>query len=441
MEAVSTRVQCPAILIASPGYNQGRTSVTAALARYHRNQGRRVRVFKAGADFLDPCIHQCASGHSVESLDLWMVGEDRCRHLLHRAAGESELIIIECSTGLYDTNPVCSQLANIFGVPMMVVVDGSGQHQQAEEFVDDLMTLSDDLLLAGVLINRVGEDYQPKLLEARLQQGLRYYGHLPVSEAMQLPDRHQELLQPAGLERLDRQLDAAARVLETAGITQLPDPVTFDPAPQAALPRLLEGQRVGVARDEAFAFIYPANLELLETMGAELKFFSPLHDRCLPAVDSLWFPGGYPELYLQALQDNVTMKASIREFHRAGRAILAECGGMLYLLGSLSDSTGSESKMVGLLPGRATMLNHLSGMGGQSVTLDDQVIRGHVFHHSRLESSMEPVTVGERRHGRRPGETLYQLNGLVASYVHFYFPSNPLLTAKFFGAPVFTHDY
>ncbi|MCW8883983.1 MAG: cobyrinate a,c-diamide synthase [Motiliproteus sp.] len=442
MESDQSKLQCPALLIAASGYNQGRTTVTAALARYHRNQGRNVRVFKAGPDFLDPLIHECASGQVVDNLDLWMVGETRCQNMLYSAAQEADLILVECSTGLYDTNPVCAEIASRFGLPIMLVVDGSEIQSGSDEFIDDLVSLGSDLPISGVLVNRVGDNFNPEPVRIRLQDGIEYYGHLPDDKVFKITDRHQDLLLEREKQALDQQFDRAAELVAKAGITQLPAAVSFQEIPQAQIPPLLEGVRIGVARDEGFAFIYHANLELLKNLGAEVVFFSPLHDRYLPNVHSLWFPGGYPELYMEELAANITMKASIREFHNEGKHILAECGGMMYMLGSLVDRHGIESRMVGLLPGRGQMLEHLAGLGMHSVTIDDQNIRGHVFHHSRMESGMEPVTVSDRRHGRRPGETLYQLGNLVASYVHFYFPSNPLLTAKFFGSSIFSnHDY
>ena len=436
------KVQCPAILIAAPGFNQGRVTITAALARYHRNQGRRVRVLKAGPDFLDPLLYQCASGQPVDTLDLWLVGEAKCKYMLHKAASESDLLIIDSSAGLYDTNAVSSQLAITLGIPMMVVVDGSCKNQSSQDFVDDLVTLGTDQSIAGVLINRVGSDYQPELLTNRLQQGINYFGHLPESEALKLPVNDHRLLIDAEIEKVNLQLDDAANILEAAGITGLPEPVIFYDAPQPQMPALLEDVRIGIAKDEAFGFIYNGNLELLTAMGAEIQFFSPIHDSHIPNVDSLWFPGGFPELYLDQLSSNSSMKASIREFHLSGKSILAECGGMLYMMGSLTGASGLKSQMVGLLSGNGKMLDHASSLGMQSVKVDDQVIRGYVFHHSRMESAMEPVSVSDRRHGQRPGETLYHLEGLYASYVHFYFPSHPLLTARFFGSPIFANpDY
>lgn len=437
MQTDETKLQCPAIMVAAPGSHQGRTSVTAALARYHRLQGKQVKVFKAGPDFFDPLLYQIASGQQADNIDLWMVGETRCRYLLHRAAQDADLIILECPIGLYDTQSGCAEIAHLFKIPLVVVVDGSDDISSAQNYVDDLVTLEPDLPLYGVLVNKASNSYQPDQIKHRLQKGVDYLGAIPYGGCMRFVEQGFKLLKPQQLEDLESQLDQAAAFIENTGLAELPPPVTFLGAPQPAMPMLMEGVRVGVARDEAFAYLYPANIELLESMGAELVYFSPLHDPSIPNVDSLWFPGGFPELYLNELAENKSMKATIRDFQASGGNILAECGGMMYLLGSLIDSNGIEAKMVGLLPGRGKFLSHLSAVGHQLINVDDQNIRGHLYHSSRMESDMEQVSISERRPGKRPSETLYRLGNLTASYVHFYLPSNPLLTAKFLGSPIF----
>lgn len=445
-------LSCPALILASSGDTQGCTEVVAALARYHRQQGRRVRVFKTGADFYSPCIQQCASGAPVELLDLWLVGENRCRELLHEAAAAADLIIIESSASLYDTHPGCVELSRVFGIPLYVIVDATADFQlpaspdaddsgwgasNADELIEEVVTLTAELPVAGVIVNRAERDFNALRLSSRLVNGVRYLGSIAQQSSFSLPLHHHDLLTEAGYARLDRQLDKAAAILARSVDIELPAPVTFAPVTAMSVPRLLEGVRIGIAHDQAFAYIYHANVRLLQEMGAELQYFSPLTDPYVPAVDSLWFPGGFPELHLDELAKNLTMKASVREFHQQGKPILAECGGMMYMLGSLVDRAGIESGMVGLLPGKSSMTDRLADVGMQSVVLDEQTIRGHVFHYSRLESGMQPVTVSSRRYGRRPGETLYQYGSLVACYVHFYFPSNPLLTARFLGSPMF----
>lgn len=431
-------LSCPAIMVAAPGNHQGRTSVTAALARYHRSQGRSVQVFKAGPDFFDPLIYQLASGLSVDNIDLWMVGEARCRFLLHRAAQEVDLIILECPVGLYDTQSSCVDIAQLFKIPLVVVVDGSKGIASAENYIDDLVTLEPDYPLLGVLVNKVDADFEPLAIQQRLRAGVGYLGHIPHDPAMTFVDQGFKVLQPELQAQMEAMLDQSAGFIAQTQLASLPASVTFYPAAHPSLPKLLDGIKVGIARDEAFAYIYPANVELLQEMGAEVEYFSPLHDVAVPDVDSIWLPGGFPELYLEQLSQNRTMKTSIRDFQNSGGHILAECGGMMYLLGSLVDKHGVETEMVGLLPGKVKFLNHVSALGHQLVNIDDQSIRGHLFHSSRMESDMEPVKIHERVPGKRPAETLFRMNHLTASFVHFYLPSNPLLTAKFFGSPIFT---
>jgi cobyrinic acid a,c-diamide synthase len=167
-------------------------------------------------------------------------------------------------------------------------------------------------------------------------------------------------------------------------------------------------------------------------MGAELVFFSPLADVGLPAVDSVYLPGGYPELHLARLAANRTMAAALRGHVNAGKPLYAECGGMLYLLESLTDVKGQRADMVGILPGNAMMQPGLTGLGYQSAPLPGGVLRGHTFHHSRMETSLTPWARGERLYNTSPGEAIYRRGRLVASYLHTYFPSNPRAAAELF---------
>jgi cobyrinic acid a,c-diamide synthase len=207
--------------------------------------------------------------------------------------------------------------------------------------------------------------------------------------------------------------------------------VTFHAQEDDAIPPVLDGLRIGVARDTAFSFIYPANLDLLEKLGAEPVFFSPLEHAAIPAVDSLWFPGGYPELHLDRLAANTAMKSAIRAHHEGGKPILAECGGMLYLLDTLTTTEGQRAAMAGLMPGDAAMQPNLMGLGLQSVELPCGTLRGHTFHHSRLETEVAPEAYAHSA-GGPSSEAVYRVGSLLASYVHFYFPSNPAACAALF---------
>jgi cobyrinic acid a,c-diamide synthase len=187
----------------------------------------------------------------------------------------------------------------------------------------------------------------------------------------------------------------------------------------------LFGTSVGIARDEAFSFIYQANLDLLNIMGAELIYFSPIRDKSLPEVDALYLPGGYPELHLEALSNNTKMLEGIRAHHNKGKPILGECGGMLYLLEELSFK-GESRKLVGLLPGKAELSGGLRGLGLMGAQLPEGFLRGHSFHHSSLDIRLDPIVKAERLDKRREvSEDVFRVGRTTATYLHFYFPSNP----------------
>ena len=421
--------RCPALLIAAPASGQGKTTVTAALARHHVSQGRRVRVFKCGPDFLDPMILARACGAPVDSLDLWLVGEEECRRRLWQAAGEADLILVEGVMGLFDGTPSPADLARRFGVPVLAVIDGSAMAQTFAAIAHGLASFQSDLPFAGVLANRVGSARHGEILQDSLPAHLPWYGALPRTAAIELPSRHLGLVQAAELADLDARLDAAAAALAQSAELRLPPAVEFSAPPPAGCSPLLQGVRIGVARDAAFAFVYPANLDLLRSLGAELVFFSPLADRQLPQVDSLYLPGGYPELYLAQLAGNLSMRVAIRTHHAAGKPILAECGGMLYLLDGLTDLDGQRGELLGLLPGEAQMQPKLVSLAMQEVELDGERLRGHSYHHSSMACALEPFAHGECPNYRRTREPLYRSGRLTASYIHFYLPSAPRAAA------------
>ncbi len=425
--------RCPAVLIAAPASGQGKTTVTAALARLHRNQGRTVRVFKCGPDFLDPMILERASGAPVYQVDLWMVGADESRRLLWEAAAQADLILIEGVMGLFDGTPSSADLARHFGVPVLGVIDGTAMAQTFGALALGLARYQPDLPFAGVLANRVGTVRHAQLLEGSLTEGLRWYGALSRETAIELPSRHLGLVQASELNDLDARLDAAANALASTCEVALPPAVEFAAPEPVEVKPLLAGVRIAVARDEAFAFTYGASLALLRDMGAELVFFSPIRDTQLPEADSLYLPGGYPELHHVALSRNTAMLEAIRAHHTAGKPLLAECGGMLYLLDALTDVEGQRAELVGLLAGEATMQKRLAALALQAVDMPEGVLRGHTYHHSLTSTQLQPIARGLSPNGGRGAEAVYREGRLTASYVHFYFPSNPQAIAAFFA--------
>lgn len=430
----SRSVCCPALLVAAPASGQGKTSVTAALARLHTQQGRRVRVFKTGPDFLDPMILARASGHPVHQLDLWMGGEAHCRALLHQAAREAELILIEGVMGLHDGEPSSADLALRFGLPVLAVIDGSAMAQTFGALALGLASYRPGLGMAGVLANRVAGAAHAELLRESLPatavSGLRWWGALPRDEQMALPERHLGLVQADELADLDARLDRAAAALGPEA-AELPQTVVFEEPPKlASIGTPLQGTRIAIARDAAFSFIYLANLQQLEALGATLCFFSPMVDAALPVCGAVWLPGGYPELHMGALSRNHAMHAALHAHHAAGRPLLAECGGLLYLLDSLTDVQAQCAPMLGLLSGHAQMLPRLANIGLHEAPLPEGALRGHSFHYSKLDTPLVPLCTTQPARAGRRGEAVYRVGRLTASYFHAYFPSNPGAVAR-----------
>lgn len=424
-------MRCPALLVSAPASGQGKTLLTAALAKRHRDLGRAVRVFKCGPDFLDPMLLERASGAPVHNLDLFMGGEAHCRHLLHRAAQEADLILVEGVMGLFDGDPSAADLAARFGLPVLAVIDGSAMAQSFGALVHGLASYRDDVRVAAAIANRVGSERHSAMLRDSLKGDVRWLGALPRDEGITFPERHLGVVQADEIADIDARIMCAAQSLPPEA-DWLPDPVAF-PAPgqEDAAPAMLAGLRIAIARDPAFAFIYPANVALLEAMGARLSFFSPLADEALPDCDAVWLPGGYPELHIGRLAENSAMMDSTRHHHGAGKPILAECGGMLYCAETLDDGRGTSGGMTGLLPGQVMMQQRLAALGLQEMAMPGGTLRGHTFHYSRFETDLPADMVATNPNGGR-GERAYSRGSLTASYMHFYFPSDPAATACLF---------
>lgn len=423
---------CPALLVSAPASGQGKTSVTAALARWHSRQGRRVRVFKTGPDFLDPMVLERASGAPVYQLDLWMNGEADVRARLHAAAGEADLILVEGVMGLFDGTPSSADLAQALSLPVLAVIDGSAMAQTFGALASGLAHYRDGLQLFGVAANRIGSAHHARLLRESLPDDLQWLGALPRDPLLALPERHLGLVSAGELSDIDARLDALADAWSLHASTALPPPVAFAPAEPAGIPTNLRGVRIAIARDEAFCFLYAANLELLREAGAELRFFSPLASDSLPECDAVWLPGGYPELHLHALSQRTGLHAALRAHRDDGKPLLAECGGLLFALDSLADRDGVQAPMAGLLRGHAAMQARLAALGLQSVALPEGALRGHTFHYAKATIEQAPIASAHNPNGGPSIEAVYRDGRLTASFVHFYFPSNPDAATRLF---------
>ena len=438
---------CHALLVAAPASGQGKTTVAAALARLHARAGRRVRAFKCGPDFLDPHWLSLASGAPVHQLDLWMTGEADCTARLHAGAAEADLLVVEGVMGLFDGEPSAADLAQRFGLPVLAVVDASAMAGTFGALAYGLQHYRDGLPWAGVLANRVAGERHADMLQKGLREPAQWLGALMRNADLQLPERHLGLTAaaevPDALARLDAAADALAATplgqLDAAGLQRFA--VRFDaPALAQAAEPLLAGRTIAVARDAAFCFIYPANLDVLRALGARIAFFSPLAGDALPACDAVWLPGGYPELHAAALSANTVTRDGLRAHTAAGRPVWAECGGMMALFDQLTTADGTSSAMThamwGLLPGDVTMQKRLAALGPQQLALSAGTLRGHTFHYSTCRTALGPVVRTTRGVTGEPGEAVYRHGSVQGSYFHAWFASSPQATAQLFTGGV-----
>ena len=405
-------------------------------------------MFKCGSDFLDPYWLSLASGAPVYQLDLWMTGEADCAQRLHDAALEADLIIVEGVMGLFDGEPSAADLAQHFGLPVLSVIDASAMAGTFGALAWGLQHYREGLNFAGVLANRVASPGHAEMLEAGLRDAAQWQGALMRSEAFALPERHLGLVMASELGDALARLDAAADALAATPLGQMGAAelqawaVAFHApsSPQSAFPvTALQGRTIAVARDAAFCFLYTANLDCLEQMGAQLVYFSPLEDDAVPTCDALWLPGGYPELHAQTLATNRAMQASIASHVRAGKPVWAECGGMIALFEQLTTQDGKSYPLWGVLPGSVTLQKRLAALGPQQLDISGtgsgQTLRGHAFHYSTCATDLPVAARTQAAPGRKlrgEGEALYVVGAVKASYFHAWFASHPAATVRLF---------
>jgi len=426
----------------------GKTTVTLGLLYALARRGLTVQPFKVGPDFIDPGHHTRAAGRICRNLDGWMLSREANLALFRRQAREADVAVVEGVMGLFDGYDGAgeagstAQMAKWLGLPVLLVVDARAMARSAAALVHGFASFDPALDLAGVVFNRVGSAAHLEYLNQALSSlnGVRGFGGLPRDQELAIPERHLGLataedhpLDDAYLGHLADWLEAH---LDLEGLLSALPRQTLpeeEPAPAATPPTV----RLGVARDRAFCFYYPENLELLASFGAELVPFSPLGDRELPAgLDGIYLGGGYPELYAEQLAANAGLKQALQEAAAGGLPIYAECGGLMYLAREILDLEGRAHPMAGVLPFTVRMLPRLKALGYREVTLTaagllgpaGTTARGHEFHYSEIVGEPIGVSCLYRLTPRRGGAAVsegYSEKNVLASYVHLHFGSNP----------------
>ncbi|MBI5583424.1 MAG: cobyrinate a,c-diamide synthase [Deltaproteobacteria bacterium] len=444
----------PRVVIAGTQSGVGKTSVSLALVAALRRRGLKVQTFKVGPDFLDPSHLARASGRPCYNLDGWMTDRNYVRQLFDRVTRDADLAVVDGVMGLFDgADPAANEgstaeIACWLEAPVLLVVNAHGLARSIAALVKGYAEFDPRIRVAGVIANRSGSDRHRKWLAAALAAagGPPLLGAIPRGAFPDLPSRHLGLvtadaqnLSESILEQLGSVLEKAVNLeglIEKARQAPALAPPRRFPAPEMINPAV----RIGLARDPAFHFYYPDNLDALAERGVVWVPFSPLVEPDLPSdLDALYLGGGYPEEFAAALSENRLLVEAIRRFAASGKPLYAECGGLMYLSQGIETRDGGKFPLVGLLPIWTRMLERLKTLGYVEVRLDrtgpwglpGTTLRGHEFHYS--EPVREPDAAEgwqrayhlKRRRSNREEREGYQRDRILASYVHLHWASRP----------------
>ena len=449
----------PRIMLAAPKSGSGKTLLTCGLLEVLRRRGLNPIACKCGPDYIDPMFHRYVLGIPGRNLDSFFMPAEGVRKVLVDAVREEQagIAVLEGVMGYYDglggteTSASSWEIAEITDTPAILVLDCKGSSLSAAAMASGFLHFRKKSHIAGVILNRVSSMYYERLAAAVEEaSGLPVLGYLPESEEYRMESRHLGLFLPGEIDRLRERIGrladqmeksiAVERVLEVAGMLPLrienkekekAENESMEAESIAKFPACQEQKvtsrvRIGVARDEAFCFYYQENFRLLEQMGAELVYFSPLRDKKIPdRVDGLLFGGGYPENYARELAKNAAMRESIRRSIAAGMPFLAECGGFLYLHRTLEGSDGKHWEMAGVYPFDAYRTNRLRRFGYvRLLTSSGQEIHGHEFHYWESE---DPGTDWEavKPTGNRSWRCIHEKGGQIGGFPHLYYASCP----------------
>jgi cobyrinic acid a,c-diamide synthase len=417
-----------AIIIAAPSSGSGKTLVTLGIARALKNRGLRVATAKVGPDYIDPGFHAAATGEPCTNLDLWAMGEALTRNLLADAAFRHDIILIEGVMGLFDgprgAKGSTADLAAVFGIPVLLVVDATHQAQSVGALVQGFRNFRKNVHVGGLILNRVKSDAHETMLRDTLKRSrLPLIGALRQAASIQLPSRHLGLVQAQENQQLETVIeDIATRVSRETNLDELLQIATQIPSEPLRQFLTPIGQNIAIARDEAFSFIYPHLLKCWRNAGASISFFSPLHDEA-PAFGSsaVFLPGGYPELHAGKIAGNAHFMAALKGFTGT---IYGECGGYMVLGEALTDADGATHRMAGLLPVETSFAQKRLHLGYRRLVPKSapwfKPLRGHEFHYSTIvrEGEGKPLFEAQDAAGNTLRPMGLHVGNVFGSYAH-----------------------
>ena len=457
----------PRLVIAAPQSGSGKTTVTLAVMKRLVDEGYKVQGFKVGPDYIDTSYYQGITSNPGRNLDSWMTSENMVKEFFQEGSKKADISVIEGVMGLFDgysgkdDRGSTAQIAKELNAPVILVVDAKSQARSVAALLHGFYHFDPEVNLKGVIFNKVGSDSHFTYLKEALSSSnlpIEIIGYFPREENLVLPERHLGLVpfleQNESKEMnnfMDSLLNISKKYLDSEKLVNLAHsaPDWQEVKPYFFVKRTFENKSinnnisvvndkkhvVAVAYDKAFSFYYQENLEWLEEQGLKLVYVSPLSDESLPEnTKSLYFGGGFPELFTKELSENKSFIDSVRQLAERGAPILAECGGLMYLCEELENVEGDSYELVGLVPAKIQMKEKLKALGyreGKSKVNNfflnkDEVVRGHEFRYSEMvvkdeESFPWAYELSGRFGTRKEG---YSKDNILASYLHVHLGSN-----------------
>ncbi len=443
----------PRILIGAIGSGSGKTLITCALLQILKRKGLRTASFKCGPDYIDPMFHKTVLEVPSRNIDLFLQGEEGAINCLKRGIKEKDIGILEGVMGFYDGYDVKTVKGSSYDIcrltktPAILVVNCKGMGRSIIPVVKGFCEYSHKGTIKGIILNNISRAlFKPISDEIFQETDTPVLGFLPTLKNINFESRHLGLVMPNeisdALELINSVADELEKNLDYENLMRIAcEALPFqDKDESVTFSKTVTSEKVsiGIARDEAFCFYYEDNLELLTNMGAELWYFSPIRDRCIPPVSGILFGGGYPELYAKELSENASMRESIKAAAEEGMPILAECGGFLYLQEEMTSPEGASYKMAQVFSGASHMTDSLTHFGYVNVIADKRVpylyegecIRGHEFHYYDTTCNGDFCLL-KKPYGKRQWKGYQSTGNAYGGFAHLYYPSHPDFIRRF----------
>lgn len=438
------QVTIPRILITAPQSGCGKTTVVCALLRALQRQHVQAVAFKNGPDYIDPMFHTQVLHTPSHNLDIFLfgrgkIGKERVKYLLASHAKQADIAVLEGAMGYYDGIGTTSEasaydVADATNTPAILVIDGRGAALSLGAQIRGMAQFCEHSHIAGFIVNHVNAMVYAHFRQAwENVSGITALGYIPDMPSCSFSSRHLGLIPATEIADLQEKIDTLAvtveKTVDIAQLIKIAQQAVPLPYENLSLEKI-EAVRIAVARDEAFCFYYEDSLHVWEQLGAELVFFSPLHDTVLPSCDGLYIGGGYPELYAETWAANYTMKQQIFQAVQNGCPCIAECGGFMYMLQAFCDDQKSYAG-VGSIAGSSHMTKHLQHFGYVTVTAQEntmlchagEMIHAHEFHYSDSTNN-GMAFLAEKAQGKRSWPCIHSKGRLMAGYPHFHFLGN-----------------